>query len=42
MLWIIITIIFGMLILVAFDGDYEEREKKEDYKKYWEIVKGDK
>jgi len=41
-IWFIIGIIFSLLIVVAFFGDHEEKDRKRDYEKYWEIVKGDK
>lgn len=39
MLWIIITIIFGMLVLVGID-DYEGREREKDKEKWKEITGG--
>ena len=38
MVFLILMIVYSMLILVAFDGDREERERKKDYEKYDEIV----
>ena len=42
MLFILITMIFSLIAITAWFGDYEEKERKKDYEKYWEIVKGDK
>lgn len=35
---ILIIIVFILIGSVAFYGDYEEKERKQDYKKYEEIV----
>jgi hypothetical protein len=37
---ILIIIIFILIGSVAFFGDYEEKEREKDYKKYEEIVYG--
>lgn len=42
MFWVVIILIFSLLVLVAFDGDYVERERKKDYEKYNEIIGRDK
>ena len=38
MVWIIIGIIFILLFITSFFGDYSEKELAEDYKKYNEIL----
>lgn len=42
MVWIIIGLVWILILIVSFFGDYEEKERKRDYEKYWEIVKGEK
>lgn len=37
-MFILLGMIFSLIISVAFYGDYEEKERKQDYKKYEEIV----
>ena len=34
----LIIIIFILLFMISFWGDYEENEKKEDYRKFEEIT----
>lgn len=41
-MFFLLMIIYGMLIIVAFFGDYEEKERKKDYEDYNRIVKGEK
>lgn len=40
MLWILISLVFILLIIIAWFGDYEEDERKKDYKKYEELING--
>lgn len=37
-MFILLGMIFSLIIFVAFFGDYNEKELKEEYKKYEEIV----
>lgn len=37
MLFVLITIVFIMIGITAFFGDYEEKEIKRDYEKYKEM-----
>ena len=39
-MFVLIIIVFILIGSVAFFGDYNEKELKEDYKKYEEIVNG--
>lgn len=38
MVWIIIGIVWILIFINAFFGDYEEKERAEDYKKYNDIL----
>lgn len=40
MVWIVISIIWILIFITAFFGDYSEKELREDYKKYEEIING--
>ena len=40
MLFIMIMMAFSLIGIVSFWGDYEEKEKQQDYKKYWEVING--
>ena len=35
MVWIIIGLVWILILIVSFFGDYEEKERKRDYEKYW-------
>lgn len=37
MLFIVIILVFILIGLISFFGDYEEKEIKKDYEKYWRI-----
>ena len=38
MMWLIIGIVFTLLLIISFFGDYEEKERKEDYRKYEDLI----
>ena len=37
MVWIIIGLVWILILIVSFFGDYEEKERKKDYEKYKEM-----
>lgn len=41
-MFFVMGVVFSLLFLVAFEGDYIERERKKDYEDYNRIVKGEK
>lgn len=38
-MFVVALFVFILLVIVAFDGDYEEKERKKDYEKYEEMFK---
>lgn len=41
MLFIVIILVFILIGLISFFGDYEAEEKRKDYKKYEEVIRGE-
>ena len=41
-MFFILMMVYAILFIVAFWGNYEEEGRKKDYKEYNEIVKGEK
>ena len=39
MLWFIISIVWIFIAVIAFFGDYKEKELKKDYEKYNQLFK---